>query len=92
MAIGKFLEEFEKKLGKTTNKNYKDAAKYLKNKVQSYEVGYVLDKGKGAISDKIKRNIMKSVYSLAASKGFRIFGNKKITDYMSSSTYLKVGG
>ena len=92
MAIGKFLEEFEKKLGKTTNKNYKDAAKYLKNKVQSYEVGYVLDKGKGAISDEIKKNIMKSVYSLAASKGFRIFGDKKITDYMSSSTYLKVGG
>ena len=92
MSIGKFLEEFEKKLGTTITKNYKDAAKYLKNKVQSYEVGYVLDKGKGAISNKIKTNIMKSVYSLAASKGFRIFGDKKITDYMSSSTYLKVGG
>ena len=92
MSTVKFLEEFNKKLGTTTTKNYKDAAKYLKNKVQSYEVGYVLDKGKGAISQKIKTNIMKSVYSLAASKGFRIFGNKKITDYMSSSTYLKVGG
>tara|TARA_B100000131_G_scaffold162590_1_gene157263 strand:- start:54 stop:1541 length:1488 start_codon:yes stop_codon:yes gene_type:complete len=92
MSTVKFLEEFNKKLGTTTNKNYKDAAKYLKNKVQSYEVGYVLEKGKGAISDEIKKNIMKSVYSLAASKGFRIFGKKKITDYMSSSTYLKVGG
>ena len=92
MSTVKFLEEFNKKLGTGTNKNYKDAAKYLKNKVQSYEVGYVLDKGKGTISDEIKKNIMKSVYSLAASKGFRIFGSKKITDYMSSSTYVKVGG
>ena len=49
-----------------------------KNKVQSYEVGYVLDKGKGKISDLVKQNIMKSVYSLAASKGFRIFGDKKL--------------
>ena len=92
MSTVKFLQEFNKKLGTGTNKNYKEAAKYLKNKVQSYEVGYVLEKGKGFIQDEIKKNIMKSVYSLAASKGFRIFGKKKITDYMSSSTYLKVGG
>ena len=64
----------------------------MKNKVQSYEVGYVLDKGRKEISADIKKNIMKSVYSLAASKGFRIFGDQKITDYMSSSTYVKVGG
>ena len=89
MSVSKFIEQYNKKLGRN---NYKDAAKYLKNKVQSYEVGYVLDKGKGKISDVIKQNNMKSVYSLAASKGFRIFGNKKITDYMTSSTYIKVGG
>ena len=35
---------------------------------------------------------MKSVYSLAASKGFRIFGDNKITDYMTASSYIKVGG
>ena len=40
----------------------------------------------------IKTNIMKSVYSQAASKGFRIFGDKKITDYMTASSYVKVGG
>ena len=90
MSVPKFMEQYNKKLGKSNN--YKDAAMYLKNKVQSYEVGYVLDKGKGKISDLVKQNIMKSVYSLAASKGFRIFGDKKITDYMTSSTYIKVGG
>tara|TARA_B100001287_G_C22645888_1_gene512681 strand:+ start:50 stop:1537 length:1488 start_codon:yes stop_codon:yes gene_type:complete len=90
MSIKKFLDEFAKKFG--TANNYKDAAKYLKNKVQSYEVGYVLDKGKGQISELVKENIMKSVYSLAASKGFRIFGDNKITDYMTASSYIKVGG
>ena len=40
----------------------------------------------------IKTNIMKSIYSQAASKGFRIFGDKKVTDYMSASSYVKVGG
>lgn len=68
------------------------AAKWLKNKVQSYEVGQVVDKAQTNIKEFIKINIMKSVYSQAASKGFRIFGDKKITDYMTSSSYLKVGG
>ena len=86
------MDGFNKKLGTAKVLNYKDAGKFLKNKVQSYEVGYVLDKGRTEISKDIKKNIMKSVYSLAASKGFRIFGDKKITDYMSSSTYIKVGG
>jgi len=35
---------------------------------------------------------MKSIYSQAASLGFRIFADSKITDYMTSSSYLKVGG
>ena len=69
-----------------------DAAKWLKNKVQSYEVGQVVDKAQPQIKEFVKTNIMKSVYSQAASKGFRIFGDKKITDYMTASSYLKVGG
>ena len=40
----------------------------------------------------LKENIMKSIYTQAASKGFRIFRDKKITDYMSASSYIKVGG
>ncbi len=69
-----------------------DAAKWLKNKVQSYEVGQVVDKAQPQIKEYVKTNIMKSVYSQAASKGFRIFGDKKITDYMTASSYVKVGG
>lgn len=69
-----------------------DAAKWLKNKVQSYEVGQVVDKAQSQIKSFVKTNIMKSIYSQAASKGFRIFGDKKITDYMTASSYVKVGG
>ena len=68
------------------------AAKWLKNKVQSYEVGQVVDMAQPQIKDMIKTNIMKSIYSQAASQGFRIFGENKITDYMTASSYLKVGG
>ena len=77
---------------KMYDKDRMKAAKWLKNKVQSYEVGQVVDKAQHQIKDFVKTNIMKSIYSQAASKGFRIFGDKKITDYMSSSSYLKVGG
>ena len=77
---------------KLYDKKPMDAAKWLKNKVQSYEVGQVVDKAQLQIKEYIKTNIMKSIYSQAASKGFRIFGDKKITDYMTASSYLKVGG
>ena len=83
-SIAKLLELYDKKP--------MDAAKWLKNKVQSYEVGQVVDKAQPQIKEIVKTNIMKSVYSQAASKGFRIFGDKKITDYMTASSYIKVGG
>ena len=68
------------------------ALKWLKNKIQSYEVGQVVDKAQSQIKAMVKENIMKSIYTQAASKGFRIFRDKKITDYMSASSYVKVGG
>ena len=83
-SIVKLLQLYDKKP--------MDAAKWLKNKVQSYEVGQVVDKAQLQIKEFVKTNIMKSVYSQAASKGFRIFGDKKITDYMTASSYVKVGG
>ena len=49
-----------------------DAAKWLKNKVQSYEVGQVVDKAQSQIADLVKTNIMKSVYSQAESKRNKI--------------------
>ena len=48
--------------------------------------------GQSQIKSLVKESIMKSIYTQAASKGFRIFRDKKITDYMSASSYLKVGG
>ncbi len=87
--IDSITSEFRSKFG--TN-NYKAAAKYLKNKVQSYEVGMILDKSRGEIGNLVKNHIMKSVYTQAASKGFRIFSDDNIVDYMTSSSYLKVGG
>ena len=66
-------------------------AKWVKDKVQSYEVGFLL--GKGQIPrQEIKQNILKSMYLYASSKGFYIFRDAKVKSYMSSSTYLKVGG
>ena len=79
-------------LVKTCDQNPTAALKWLKNKVQSYEVGQVVDKAQTQIKSLVKESIMKSIYTQAASKGFRIFRDKKITDYMSASSYLKVGG
>ena len=70
----------------------RQALKYLKNKIQSYEVAYVFDKDNSIIKEEVRENIMKGVYSYAGSMGFRIFTNKSVTDFMSSSTYVKVGG
>ena len=74
------------------DRNPNNAAKWLKNKVQSYEVGSIIDKEQKQIKEIIKTSIMKSIYSQAASLGFRIFADSKVTDYMTSSSYLKVGG
>ena len=72
--------------------DYQKASKFLKNKVQAYEVAQVVDLEQDHIGELIKENIMKSVYTQGASKGFRIFADDTITDYMTSSSYLKVGG
>ena len=66
-------------------------AKFIKNKVQSYEIGYLLDKNQVLRQD-IKQNILKSMYLYASSKGFYIFRDEKVKSYMQSSTYIKVGG
>ena len=70
----------------------RQALKYLKNKIQAYEVAYVFDKDNGIIKEAVRENIMKGVYSYAGSKGFRVFTDNQVTDFMTSSTYIKVGG
>jgi hypothetical protein len=66
-------------------------AKFIKNKVQSYEIGFLLGKNQ-VLRQEIKQNILKSMYLYASSKGFYIFRDAKVKSYMQSSTYLKVGG
>ena len=68
------------------------AAKYIKNKVQSAEAAFVLDITRKVPKKKIKENILKSVYSYAGSKGFRIFSDSGIKEFFSASTYVKIGG
>ena len=76
-----------------TDRDYKDAAKYLKNKVQSAEAGFIVDLARPHIKEMIKNNIMKSAYTYAASKGLTIWGEMGgVEELVSSSTYVKVGG
>jgi hypothetical protein len=84
------INEVNKMLKKKTG--VFDAAKYLKHKVQSYEVGFLLDTEQKQIKEDIKENIIKSIISYAGSKGMIIFNDSKATAFMVSSTYLKCGG
>ena len=90
--VDNLTTEFNRMAGRGPNYDYHKAAKYLNNKVQSYEAAQVVDLEQNHIGETIKENIMKAVYSQGASKGFRIFADDKITDYMTASSYLKVGG
>ena len=69
-----------------------DKMKYVKNKIQSYEIGYMLDSASGHISESVQQNILKSMYFYAGSKAFMVFNNQKATVFMQSSSYLKFGG
>ena len=85
------MQRVERELGPRGDQYFK-AAKYLKHKVQSYEVGFLLDKDQKQIKDDIKENILKSMFSYAGSRGMIIFNDSKATAFMTSSTYLKAGG
>lgn len=77
---------------KTKAKTLLEKRKYIKNKVQAFEVGYLLDTSSGAIQKIIQENITKSIYLYAASKGLYTFGDdKEVKAFMQSSTFIKVG-
>jgi|14_taG_2_1085336.scaffolds.fasta_scaffold01425_6 hypothetical protein len=69
-----------------------DKMKYVKNKIQSYEIGYMLDTASSHISESVQQNIVKSMYFYAGSKAFMVFNNQKATVFMQSSSYIKFGG
>lgn len=62
-------------------------AKYMKNKIQSYELTYVV--ARSSLSQPIKDNILKSMWLYAASEGLHIFNKKEITTYMMVSSFIK---
>lgn len=62
-------------------------AKYMKNKVQSYEMAYIIDKSN--LNDQIKKNILKSMWMYAASEGFTIFNQSMNTNFLLAGSYIK---
>ena len=62
-------------------------AKYMKNKVQSYEVAYVIKNSD--LEDRIKKNIVKSMFLYAASKGFTVFNMTQSRTFMLAGPYIK---
>ena len=62
-------------------------AKYMKNKLQSYEVAYIVDSS--PISQTVKDDILKSMWLYAASEGFTIFNKNANVTYLLASSYVK---
>jgi len=62
-------------------------AKYMKNKVQAYEMAYVIDKS--PLNRTIKDNILKSMWMYAASEGFTIFNTDRTTAFLLAGSYVK---
>jgi len=62
-------------------------AKYMKNKIQSYEMAYILKRAK--IDKRIRLNILKSLFLYAASEGLTIFNLTSVNSYMIAGPYIK---
>ena len=89
---GNLIQETPKTVYKGKPQDFVWAAKYIKNKVQSAEAVFVVDLARKAPKKEIKEAILKAAYSYAASKGLRIFNNNSVKEFMSASTYVKIGG
>ena len=89
---GKFIRMTPKSKYDGKPQDFVWAAKYIKNKVQSAEAVFVVDLARKAPKKVIKEAILKSAYSYAASRGLRIFSNNEVKEFLSASTYIKVGG
>ena len=62
-------------------------AKYMKNKVQAYEMAYIIDKS--PLNRTVKDNILKSMWMYAASEGFTVFNTDRTTAFLLSGSYVK---
>ena len=95
-AIGKRQWEGVKKSERKKGKVYDitlsfTQARYMKNKIQAYEQAWVIDpKSKdNPLSEKVRNNILKSMWMYAASKGFVIFNKNNVVAYLLSGSHLK---
>jgi len=59
----------------------------MKNKVQSYEMAFVVDGS--PLGPQVKNNILKSMWMYAASEGFTIFNSKANTAFLLAGSYIK---
>ena len=66
-------------------------AKYMKAKIQSYEQAWILDPGAkdNPLSQEVRKNILKSMWMYAASKGFVIFRKNTVSAYLLSGSHIK---
>ena len=62
-------------------------AKYMKNKIQSYEMAFILKRSN--LDKRIRMNILKSLFLYAASEGLTIFNLTSVTAYMIAGPYIK---
>ena len=95
-AIGKRqwakVKETERKKGQEYDINLSFIqARYMKNKIQAYEQAWIIDpKSKdNPLSEKVRNNILKSMWMYAASKGFVIFNKNNVVSYLLSGSHLK---
>ena len=59
----------------------------MKNKLQSFEVAYIMDSS--PLKKEIKNNILKSMWLYAASEGFTVFNKNESTTFLLASSYIK---
>ena len=66
-------------------------ANYMKRKIQAYEVAWLIDHASSSnpLSEKMKNDILKSIWLYAVSKGFMIFKKSGVKAYLLSGPYLK---
>ena len=95
-ALGKNQWQRVKKDEKSKAKEYDinlsfTQAKYTKNKIQAYEQAWIIDpKSKNnPLTEKVRNNILKSMWMYAASKGFVIFNKNTVVSYLLSGSHLK---
>jgi len=92
------LVKYVELLGGTSAKNLmREDIRFVKNKVQSYELGRFFDENKSTVNRLIRKKVLLSIYFYASSRGiFAFLDNKTIAEikqgYFRSSPFVILGG